>query len=75
MFLWELCGNLWEGEEKCGKGCGNVGIVLYICVNKKRVIILIMRELIFLGELGEMNWGKMGWLIFSWKFLGKKKNF
>lgn len=36
MYLWQLCGNLWQREEKCGKGCGNVAILLYICVNKKR---------------------------------------
>lgn len=73
--LWQYCGNLWQREEKCGKGCGNVAILLYICVNKKRLIILIIRHLTFLPQLPQMNCPKMGSLIFNCNFFPKNKDF
>nr|DAP66034.1 MAG TPA: hypothetical protein [Caudoviricetes sp.] len=75
MYLWQLCGNLWQREEKCGKGCGNVAILLYICVNKKRLIILIIKHLTFLPQLPQMNCPKMGSLIFNCNFSPKTRIF
>ena len=75
MCLWQFCGNLWQREEKCGKGCGNVAILLYICVNKKRLIILVIKHLTFLPQLPQLNCHKMGSLNFKYNFFPKNKEF
>jgi hypothetical protein len=63
--LWQFCGNLWQREEKCGKGCGNVAILLYICVNKKRLIILVIKHLTFLPQLPQLNCHKIATSIYA----------